>query len=300
MYNKLIHYVDKFHLLTEVQHGFRKGKSTETASQSFIEHIQEALDNHYHVVGIFLVLTKAFDVVNHDILLNKLDSYGIRGVPKLWFKTYLTNHTQFVEIIQADEQKHTHDRYLSAPRKTLCGVPQGSILGPILFLLYINDLNTYVKDVQMILYADDTNILIMDKNEESLKIKLASVMKQLEVWFYNNELILNVEKSKVMSFYSRYCRCYCIPNIIDNNMEITYSSVLKFLALTITNNLNWKTHIQTLCACLSKVYYILKSLKGVMGLHTIKTICFAYFQICIKYSIAFWGTDCDSIKVFRV
>jgi hypothetical protein len=108
-------------------------------------------------------------------------------------------------MVQVYEQKHTHDRYLSAPRKSSCGVPQGSILGPILFLLYINDLNIYVKDVQMILYADDTNILIMDKNEESLKIKLASVMKQLEVWFYNNELILNIEKSKVMFFYSRHC-----------------------------------------------------------------------------------------------
>lgn len=106
-------------------------------------------------------------MVNRNILLNKLDSYGIRGVPKLWFKSYLSNRTQFEEITQVDKQKHTQDRYLSVPRKFLCGVPQGSILGPILFLLYINDLNTYVEDVKMILYADDTNILIVDKNEES-------------------------------------------------------------------------------------------------------------------------------------
>jgi retron-type reverse transcriptase len=103
MYNRLIRYVDKFHLLTEVQHGFRKGKSTETASQSFIEYIQEALDNHCHVIGIFLDLTKAYDVVNHDILLNKLDLYGIRGVTKLWFKSCLSTHMQFVEINQVDK-----------------------------------------------------------------------------------------------------------------------------------------------------------------------------------------------------
>jgi hypothetical protein len=71
--------------------------------------VQEALDNHYHIIGIFLDVTKAYDVINHDILLKRLYSYGIRGVPKLWFKSYLTNHTQFVEIIQVDEQKHNHD-----------------------------------------------------------------------------------------------------------------------------------------------------------------------------------------------
>jgi hypothetical protein len=144
MYNRLIQYVDKFHLLKEVQHRFRKGKSTETASQSFIEHIQGALDNHYHIIGIFLDLNKAYDVVNHDILLNKLDSYGIRGVPKLWFKSYLSNRTQLVEITQVDKQKHTQDRYFLAPRKFLCGVTQGSILGLILFLLYIYKLLKYL------------------------------------------------------------------------------------------------------------------------------------------------------------
>jgi hypothetical protein len=150
----------------------------------------------------------------------------------------------------------------------------------------------------MILYSDDINILIVDKNEESLKIKLAAVMKQLEAWFYNNELILNIKKSKVMSFYSRQCQRSCSSSIIYNNMEITHSAELKFLGLTITNNLNWKAHIETVCASPSKVYYILKSLKGVMSLQIIAD--FVYFQTCMKYGIVFWGTDCDSIKVFHM
>jgi hypothetical protein len=175
------------------------------------------------------------------------------------------------------------------------GIDPGTYFIPA---IYKNDLTTYVKDVKMILYTDDTNILIVDTNEETLKIKLSSVMKQLEAWFYNNELILNIEKSKVMSFCSHQCRHSCSPNIIYNNMEITHSSELKFLRLTITNNLNWKAHIQTLCASLSKVYYILKSLKGVMSMHIIKSMYFAYFQARMKYGIVCWGTDCDSIKVF--
>ena len=110
-----------------------ESKSTETASHSFLQSVQESLDKHLHAVGIFLELSKAYDVINHNRLLDKLDSYGIRGSLNKWFQSYLTNRTQFVETFQIDKNIHTQYRFQSSLRTITHGVPQGSILGPFYF-----------------------------------------------------------------------------------------------------------------------------------------------------------------------
>ena len=139
MYHRLISFLKKFNIITDEQNGFRDNKSTETACHTFTENIQKALGNNLHVVGIFLDLTKAYDVINHDILFYKLESYGVRGTLNLCFKPYLSQHIQYVALTHTNETNAKLNKYTSSSTVNLHGVPQGSVLRLLLFLLYIND-----------------------------------------------------------------------------------------------------------------------------------------------------------------
>jgi hypothetical protein len=135
------------------------------------------------------------------MLLDKLNSYGVRSSENMWFKSYLTNRTQFVEISQIDRNNRTRRRFQSSPTVIARGLPQGSSLGLLLFLVYLNDLPLNIQEAKLLLYADDTNILVIGKDEEALQAKLSSVVKQLEVWFLKNNLIVNTTKTIAMLFH---------------------------------------------------------------------------------------------------
>jgi hypothetical protein len=143
MFNRLNSFVEKYKILTDVQHGFREGKLT-AACQSVTESTLEVLDNHLNAIGIFLDLSKAYDVLNHQIFLDKLEIYRVRGVLKSWIKSYSANHIQFVKTAK-NGNNNTLYRYSALYRDTTYRVPQGSILGPTLFRLYINNLPGYVQ-----------------------------------------------------------------------------------------------------------------------------------------------------------
>jgi hypothetical protein len=143
-----------------------KGKCIETAVQSFIEIMQEALDKGVHSIGIFIDLTKAYDTLNHKALLEKLSSYAKRGITNLWFKSYLTNRRQCIEINQSNSSNVMLSRYRSSCMEIKQGVPQGSLLGPLLFLLYIN-----IHGANLAMFADDINVLIADSDVQGMSGK---------------------------------------------------------------------------------------------------------------------------------
>ena len=169
MHNGLLLFLKSHNILTSEHHGFMESKSTETASHSFMQSVQEALDRHLHTVGIFLDPSKAYDVINHKRLLDKLDSYGIRVSVNNWFQSYLTNRTQFVEISQTDRNKYSQHRFHSSSKATSYGIQQGSILGPLLFLIYINSLPLNIRGIKLILYADEAMYWLSIKMKKPCK-----------------------------------------------------------------------------------------------------------------------------------
>jgi retron-type reverse transcriptase len=181
IYKTIVTFSNKHSVISEAQNGFREKKSTDTATQTFTEDIQKALDNKLLVKGIFLDLTKAFDIINHKLLLAKLELYGLRGILHSWMSSYFTGRTQVVEIQQLDEN--------TSCKEIKYGVTQGSILEPLLFLFFINDLPQAVQETKVVLFVDDTSILLIEKTLTSLKEKTAKVMNQVENWFSSNSLI---------------------------------------------------------------------------------------------------------------
>jgi hypothetical protein len=236
VHNRLVSFITKYKILTENQYGFQKKKSTTSACQSFIGYVKEALDRQSVVVGIFFDLTKAYDVIDHDILLEKLEHYGIRGKINIWLKSYLMLHFQYVEITSNDN-KYSMNRYNSILKNVIFGIPQGSILGPLLFLLHINDLPYHISNGEVILFADDTNIIVIGKNIITLQEKIASVMIQLESWFSKNNLVINADKTKAMLFQLNKPCHMTEPVITFKNMKITYTIQSSFLGVIITHNL---------------------------------------------------------------
>ena len=299
MYNRLVSFISKFKILTVNQHGFQKNKSTISACKTFIGNIQEALDRRLTAVGIFFDLSKAYDVIDHDILLKKLDHYGIRGKINDWLKSYLKMCCQYVEITSNDN-KYSRYQFSSIRRNTKFGIPQGSTLGPLLFLLYINDLPQHITNGEVVFFADDTNILVIDKDKSILQDKIKRIMIQLESWFSKNNMIINNDKTKAMLFQLKKPHDISGPDIIFNNIKIKYTSQFRFLGINITQNLKWSVHIQSLCSKLNKVCYIIKSLKDEVSLHILRNIYFAKFQSLVSYGLIFWGGENESIKVFKI
>ena len=185
MHKRILDFLEKKKVIYCKQFGFRAKHSTDHAILSIIDLIQHAIDCHEFSCGIFLDFSKAFDTVNHNILIEKLDYYGIRGVAKDWFTSYLTNRYQFVSL------GHSVSEFQPVP----CSVPQGSVLGPLLFLLYINDFSNCSEILDFHLFADDANLFYKHNNLKVLESNLNNELVNIHTWLSANKLSLNIDKS---------------------------------------------------------------------------------------------------------
>ena len=240
--------------------------------------------------GIFINVYKAFATVNHQILIDKLEHYGIRGNALDIFRSYLSNRKQYVHI----------DNCKSQTRSISHGVPQGSVLGPLFFLLFINDLPKCCPDGKVRLFADDTTIFFHRNNINEINSTGKNIMIQLTTWFNANKLTLNADKSSFTIFKSSR---KTIPNQPDNiefhDQQIKRTSHIKFLGVILDENLTWNLHINELCSKLKRLFHIFYNIRNVLSKDNIKTIYYTLIYSRIKYGITVFGQACDS-KLKRI
>ena len=237
VYKQLINYIEKHDILFQFQFGFRKGHSTAQAVSETADNLREAIDNNLYTCGVFIDFSKAFDTVNHEILLKKLESYAIRGMPLKWFTSYLNNRQQYVAI------GHTE-----SPRQAMtCGIPQGSTLGPLLFLLYINDLPNCSENLTFRIFADDTNLFASARDLKNLETLINSELGKVKVWCDVNELSINFIKTNYMIIKSNRKASGSIEvklqNIDGSSYLLDRKDHIKYLGVMIDESLSWKYHI---------------------------------------------------------
>lgn len=289
---RLKNYLEKNYILTDCQHGFRASRSTESAITQFTNSVYKCLEGNYYAVGVFIDLSKAFDTINHDILYDKLYHIGIRGVPLKLLQNYLTNRTQAV---------YCNSKY-SLTKSISIGVPQGSILGPTLFLIYINDIINSTSKFQCTLYADDINCLMKDKDIHKLHADLTSELHQINHWIKLNKLRLNVSKTKYIVFQNRSVKNH-IPPVLLEGESLNCVTHTKFLGIYIDENLNWRTHIDNVCMKLSRMCGILYKIRDQLPTEALLsiyyTLCYPYFIYCVSLWACTWPSFITKLKVIQ-
>ena len=273
--DQLISFIDKYNILFKYQFGFRKDHSTELAVLEITDILKTSVDNNLITCGVFLDFSKAFDTVNHEILLRKLHKYGIRGKALDWFTSYFTNRTQYVKLGNVE----------SSFLQIVCGVPQGSTLGPLLFLLYINDLANSSDVLSFRLFADDANIFYATKTSKDLEAVMNSELQKVINYCSLNKLSVNMKKTNFMIITSP--QKPAIHNI--NILNIERKTSIKYLGIYLDEHLNWKTHIAHVQGKLTKNLGILNQLRNYLNLKMLRQLYYTLIYPYLNYGAMCWG-----------
>ena len=274
---RLVTFLNKHKVFSESQFGFRHGRSTADALASLVESITDAFDKKMFTIGVFVDLRKAFDTVNHDILMQKVEHCGVRGVALSWLRSYLSNRTQCVY----------HENTLSDVKKIHCGVPQGSVLGPVLFLLYVNDIENVSKVLKCILFADDTTFVCSDSDINILCDKLNIELSNLNEWFNVNKLSLNIDKTNFILFTNSDTKVNC--KLVINGVSVKRVFNTKFLGVVIDSKLNWKAQINSVSTKMSKSVSVIYKAGSILGKNTLKCLYNSLVVPYMYYCSEVWG-----------
>ena len=287
IYSELTNYVQNNNILCNQQSGFRKNFSTQITITKVLQNIITAIENKETSICIFLDLKKAFDMVDHTILLRKLEIYGVRGLSLSLFSSYLSNRAQYVQV----------DGYSSDIFPQIRGIPQGSVLSGLLFNLFINDIVNSSNIAKFQLFADDTSLffnhqLFSTANDE---------LKNIGDWLASNKLSINIEKTVYLLFNSTKI-VPPLPELQLYGTPIQRQNNTKFLGILIDDKLSWKNHAHSIIGKISRMLGVIYKIKNNLTLSALRTIYLSLIQPSIHYGIIFWyGVSSDlRIRIFRL
>ena len=289
MFQRLYTFLEKNKCIYDLQFGFRQNHSTNHALLSMTQEIKDTIEKGNLAIGVFVDFQKAFDTVNHQILLRKLQHYGIRGTSNAWFESYLMKRRQSVAI----------NGTMSETAFTKHGVPQGSVLGPLLFLIYINDLHTCIKHSTVRHFADDTNLLYSVKKKEQNRNRnivrnLNTDLKSLNHWLLANKISLNSTKTELIYFRKLNKP---IPNVKIklNGITLKESSEVKYVGITFDEHLTFNSHIKIMNAKLKRANNLLAISRHYVPNNTLNQIYYGQFYSHLNYGNQLWGQNPSQI-----
>ncbi len=281
VHKRLYKFINSQSLFYKSQYGFRPNHSTIHAVNEFTDDVITSFENKHNTLGVFLDLSKAFDTIDHKILIRKLEWNGIRGRALEWFKSYLSNRKQYVQ-------------YRNSKSTTLtmsCGVPQGSVLGPLLFIIYTNDLPNSLSRSKAILFADDTTIYLSSDDITTVFDHVNHDLEHLADWFRANKLSLNIGKTNCVVFNLNNNHQYQNLRLKIGHDVIETKSVVKFLGIYIDKKLQWHDHINFIRTKLNSSLYAMNRVKNTLSTSHLLTLYYSLVYPYINYGISLWGSS---------
>jgi hypothetical protein len=295
---RLLAFFEQHNLFYKHQHGFTKKKGTATALFELVNNIHTALEEGQQCMGIFYDFSKAFDSISHQILLRKLERYGIVGIPLKWIQSFLSGRTQKVKLSYLDGRDIKS--VFSDDISNNTGIGQGSILGPIVFNIFINDLALLILIAFLILYADDANSLLKAPTTQILYRNAKLTNSVFENWARDHLLSLNSNKTAIIQFHAPRSKLESSPLLYLDNCVLQTSEVTKFLGVHVDEALNFKTHCTNLNNKLSSSPFMFVILRrSTYNLGTLKSVYFAYVQSHLQFGIVSWGNSPSANIIFQ-
>lgn len=295
IYAKLYLYLEENLILYEKQFGFRKNTSTELALVELVDKVTSAMDKKQYTLGVFLDLAKAFDTVDHNILLSKLTYYGLSGSSVAWFKSYLSGRSQYVDLKKATSEL----------LPVTCGVPQGSVLGPLLFLIYVNDISNAICNIQLLLFADDTNLFFSHSCISTCFSVMNAELKLVEDWLHANRLSLSLKKTKYIVF-GKERKIDALPLVLPKLMigqgTIKRTSSTPFLGVIIDENLTWNDHIRLVETKIARNIGAIAKARKYLTRTAARSLYFSFVHPYISYGNMVWASTYKSklSKIFTL